>query len=123
MQFLTDRKRAEGRGSAKTGTHHHWMMTVTSVVLIFLVPIFVYQIGHLLGASQSEIQAAFAEPWRAVIVSLGLMIGLYHFNVGAQVLIEDYVHGAAQKYTLIAATALSYGLMAFGVFAILRMAL
>ena len=34
MAFLTDRKRAEGLGSAKSGTEHFWSMTVSSVALL-----------------------------------------------------------------------------------------
>jgi succinate dehydrogenase / fumarate reductase membrane anchor subunit len=38
-------------------------------------------------------------------------------------LIEDYVHGTAQKITIILVTCLSYGAAAVGVFAIARLAL
>jgi succinate dehydrogenase / fumarate reductase membrane anchor subunit len=41
----------------------------------------------------------------------------------ALVAIEDYVHGVPGKLTLVATTALGYGLMIVGVFAIARMAL
>ena len=37
--------------------------------------------------------------------------------------VEDYVHGLAGKLTIIAVTALSYCVMAAGVFALARMAL
>ena len=38
MAFLTDRKRANGMGSAKSGTLHHWHMIVSSVALVGLIP-------------------------------------------------------------------------------------
>ena len=38
MRYLTARKRAEGKGASGTGTEHHWSMTVTAVVLAFMVP-------------------------------------------------------------------------------------
>jgi succinate dehydrogenase / fumarate reductase membrane anchor subunit len=34
MSYLTDRKRATGTGSAKTGTEHFWLMKVSSVALL-----------------------------------------------------------------------------------------
>jgi succinate dehydrogenase / fumarate reductase membrane anchor subunit len=40
MAFVTDRKRVEGLGSARTGTEHFWQMTVTSVALLILVTLF-----------------------------------------------------------------------------------
>ena len=33
MRYLTDRKRATGLGSAKTGTAHFWAMKVSSAAL------------------------------------------------------------------------------------------
>ena len=50
MTYLTDRKRAAGLGSAKTGTEHHWHMTVSSMILLPLVPLFLIAIGPVLGA-------------------------------------------------------------------------
>ena len=49
MQFKTDRKRAEGLGSARAGTHHHWKMMFSSAVLIVLVPLFIFTFGPALG--------------------------------------------------------------------------
>jgi len=40
MAFLTDRKRAVGMGAAHSGAHHMWGMTVSSVALLILVPLF-----------------------------------------------------------------------------------
>ena len=42
MRYLTDRKRAVGLGSAKSGTEHHWHMQISSIALIILVPLFVF---------------------------------------------------------------------------------
>jgi succinate dehydrogenase / fumarate reductase membrane anchor subunit len=56
-------------------------------------------------------------------VALTLIVGLEHFKSGAQVLIEDYVHGTAQKIWIIAVICMSYALMATGLFAIAKMAL
>ena len=37
MRYLTDRKRAIGRGASGTGTEHHWYMTVSAVGLAGLI--------------------------------------------------------------------------------------
>ena len=49
MRYLTDRKRAVGKGSAHSGTEHHWYMTVSAVGLAFMVPTFIYIFGRPWG--------------------------------------------------------------------------
>ena len=123
MRYLTDRKRATGLGSAKTGTAHFWAMKVSSAALLVLVPLFVCALGRVIGESHQDVIAHFARPGPALIVALTLIVGLEHFKSGAQVLIEDYVHGTAQKIWIIAVICMSYALMATGLFAIAKMAL
>ena len=123
MAFLTDRKRATGMGSAKSGTHHFWSMKVSSVALLFLVPMFIFTFGRILGSSYAEVTAYFARPFPAIVAALTILVGFKHFNDGAQVLIEDYVHGLMQKVLIILLTCLSYGAAAVGIFAIAKLAL
>lgn len=123
MAFMTDRKRATGMGSAKSGTHHFWSMKVSSVALLFLVPMFIFTFGGILGSSYAEVTAYFARPFPAIVAVLTLFVGFKHFNDGAQVLIEDYVHGTMQKVLIILLTCLSYGAAAVGIFAIAKLAL
>ena len=123
MAFLTDRKRATGMGSAKSGTHHFWSMKVSSVALLFLVPVFIFTFGSILGSSYAEVTAYFARPFPAIVPALTILVGFKHFNDGAQVLIEDYVHGLMQKVLIILLTCLSYGAAAVGIFAIAKLAL
>jgi len=123
MAILTDRKRAEGLGSAKTGTMHHWHMMVTSVMLCGLVPLFIFTFGRALGMPHEAALAYFSRPFPAVVMALTLLVGMIHFRGGVQVLIEDYVHGFARKAALIAMICLAYTLAAVGLFAIARIAL
>ncbi len=123
MRYLTDRKRATGMGSAKTGTAHFWAMKVSSVGLLFLIPLFVFTFGPMLGEPHEEVVAYFARPFPALIAILTMIVGFKHFNDGVQVLIEDYVHGTQQKIWILIMTCLSYGAAAAGVFAVLRIAL
>ena len=123
MAYLTDRKRAAGLGSAKSGTAHAWSMKVSSVALLILVPFFVFTFGAALGGTYEEILAYYSRPFPAIVAALTLMVGFKHFNDGVQTLIEDYVHGLSQKVAIIGMTCLSYGAAAVGVFAIVRLAL
>jgi succinate dehydrogenase / fumarate reductase, membrane anchor subunit len=123
MRYLTDRKRAVGLGSAKSGTEHHWSMTLSSAALLVLIPLFVFTFGAALGGTYEEILAYYARPFPAIVAALTLIVGFKHFADGAQIMIEDYVHGLAGKITLIVVRMLSYGAAAIGVFAIARLAL
>ena len=123
MRYLTDRKRATGLGSAKSGTEHHWSMTVSSGALLVLIPLFIFTFGPMLGASHEEVTAYFARPFPAVIAALTIIVTFKHFAGGVQALIEDYVHGLSQKIAIVAMTCVSYAAMAVGLYAIVRLAL
>jgi succinate dehydrogenase / fumarate reductase membrane anchor subunit len=123
MRYMTDRKRANGLGSSKTGTEHFWHMQVSSVALAILVPLFIFTFGRILGGSHAEVLAYFARPFPAIITGLTLVVGFVHFKNGAQVMIEDYARGTTRKALIIATTCLSYACIATGLFALVRLAL
>jgi len=123
MRYLTDRKRAMGLGTAKTGTAHFWAMKVSSFALLILIPLFVFTFGPMLGAPYVEVTAYFARPFPAIVAALTIVVTFMHFKDGVQVLIEDYVHGTLQKVLIIAMICLSYAAAATGIFAIARLAL
>lgn len=123
MAFLTDRKRVAGLGAARSGTGHFWTMTVTSVALLVLTPLFLFTFGPLLGEPYEEVHATLARPFPALITALMLIVGLYHFRLGVQTLIEDYTKGLARKLWILGMTIFSYALMAAGLFALGKIAL
>jgi len=123
MRYLTDRKRAVGKGASGTGTEHHWFMTVSAVALAFLVPVFLFIFGRALGQGQEAVVATFARPFPAILTALTLFVGMRHFAKGAQTMIEDYVQGTARKVGIIAAVSLSYAVIATGLFALAKIAL
>ena len=123
MRYLTDRKRAVGMGSAKTGTGHFWAMKLSSVALLILVPLFVFTFGTVVGEDHATVVAYFAHPVPAIIAALTIIVGFEHFKSGAQVMIEDYVHGTMQKVLIILMICLCYAAAATGLFALARIAL
>jgi succinate dehydrogenase / fumarate reductase, membrane anchor subunit len=123
MRYLTDRKRAEGKGASHTGTAHHWSMQVSSVGLAFLVPIWVYVFGSTLGKSHDVVLATFAKPFPAVLTALVIFVGMRHFAKGASMMIEDYAKGTARKMLIIFVTSLSYVITATGLFALVKIAI
>lgn len=123
MRYLTDRKRAVGMGSAKSGTAHHWSMQVSSAALLILVPLFIFTFGCALGGTYDDITAYYARPFPAIVAALTIWVGMMHFKSGAQMMIEDYVHGLAGRITIIAVICLSYAVAVTGVYAVVRLAL
>ncbi|TDK42284.1 succinate dehydrogenase, hydrophobic membrane anchor protein [Antarcticimicrobium luteum] len=123
MRYITDRKRVDGLGAARSGVHHFWVMKVSSVALLGLIPLFVFTFGPMLGRPHDEVIAYFAQPFPAIVAALTILVSFRHFKDGVQVLIEDYVHGWKQRALIIATILLSYSAAAVGLFAIARIAL
>jgi succinate dehydrogenase / fumarate reductase membrane anchor subunit len=123
MRYLTDRKRAVGMGSAKTGTAHFWAMKVSSFALLILVPLFIFTFGPTLGSDYATVTEYFARPFPALVAALTIAVSMMHFKDGVTTLIEDYVHGTAQKVAILVMICVSYAIAATGLFAIARLAL
>ncbi|MDA7964049.1 succinate dehydrogenase, hydrophobic membrane anchor protein [Ruegeria sp.] len=123
MHYLTDRKRAQGNGAGRQGTHHHWQMMVSSTALVFLVPLFVFTFANGLGGTYEEVLAYYSRPFPAIITALTLVFGTIHLMREAQAAVEDYVHGVAEKLTLMAVTGFAYTVIAVGLFALVKLAL
>lgn len=123
MRYLTDRKRAVGKGAGHSGTEHHWYMQVSAVALAFLLPVWVYIFGSALGQGHEAVLATFARPFSAIVTGLVLFVSMRHFAKGAQMMIEDYARGTTKKALVIAAISLSYVVMATGFYALVRIAL
>ena len=123
MRYLTDRKRAVGRGAGHAGTAHHWAMQVSSVAMAMMVPWWIWIFGSALGGTRPEVLDTFARPFPAILTGLLLIVGMRHFAMGATTMIEDYAHGTWRKALIIGATSLSWAIAATGLFALARIAL
>jgi succinate dehydrogenase / fumarate reductase, membrane anchor subunit len=123
MRYITARKRAVGKGSAHSGTEHHWSMTMSSVALAFLVPTWVYIVGHALGQDYAAVRATFAHPFVSILTALVLVIGMRHFAMGATMMIEDYAKGTTRKMLVIFVISHSTVIAATGLYALVRIAL
>jgi succinate dehydrogenase / fumarate reductase, membrane anchor subunit len=123
MRYMTDRKRAVGRGAAHAGTAHHWSMQMSAVALAFMVPTWLYIFGHALGGSRAEVLATFARPFPAILTGLVLVVAMRHFAKGATMMIEDYAHGTARKLAVMTVTSLAAVIAATGLYALIKIAL
>ncbi len=123
MRYLTDRKRAVGKGAGHSGTEHHWAMTVTSVALAFLVPVWLVIFGRALGRDHAGVLETFARPFPAILTALVLVVGMRHFARGATTMIEDYLRGSKRRMAIIGVECLSWAVAATGLFALAKIAL
>lgn len=123
MHFLTDRKRAIGRGAARRGTAEFWSMTQSSAALLILTPLFLIAVAPAIGQPHADVLAHFARPFPALATALMLVVGMVHFRTGVQSPIDDYTAGLTRKALIVFSTMLSYTAIAAGLFALGRMAL
>ena len=122
MAYLTDRKRARGLGSAKSGTKHFWEQRLSAIALALLTPLFLFPLAYNLGGSYEEVRMAYAHPVNAIIGTAFFLTAFLHFFQGIQVVIEDYVHGRWELVLIIAMRLLSALFALIGAFAILKIA-
>ena len=101
MSLRTPLAKVRGLGSAKDGTHHWWMQRVTAIALIPLVLIFAGYVIALVGGSHADAVAALGSPIGSLVALLLIVAVFYHFMLGIQVVIEDYVHAEGAKIVLV----------------------
>jgi succinate dehydrogenase / fumarate reductase membrane anchor subunit len=93
--------RARGLGSARSGVHHWWAQRLTAIALIPLVVWFAVSLIMMSGADYLVVRAWVGSPVVMVLLTLTIVIGLHHGQLGLQVVIEDYVHSDGWKLALI----------------------
>ena len=123
MRYLTPRKSATGLGSARSGTQHHWALTVSAVALAILTPFFLWTVGSAIGKPHPEVLRHFARPVPAIVTGLFVIVGMLHFIKGTRIMLEDYLHGTALKAGLILSVLFGWAVIAVAVFARVKMAL
>jgi succinate dehydrogenase / fumarate reductase membrane anchor subunit len=123
MAYLTDRKRVQGMGSAKSGTEHHYEVQLTSAALVILTPFFVFTFGTILGQPYEIVLAYYGQPFPALVAALTILVSMIHFRQGVQVLLEDYTRGEVRHWGVIAAVCACYAIAAAALFALARLAL
>ncbi len=102
---------------------HYSEMKITSILLFFLVPAFILMFGSIIGEDYEVVVEYISRPGPAIIISMTIVIVLQHFQAGAQVLIDDYIRGLGHKLAIILVKAVSYFLMAVGLYSVAKMAL
>ncbi|WP_300300510.1 succinate dehydrogenase, hydrophobic membrane anchor protein [Ferrovibrio sp.] len=93
----TPLKKVRGLGAAKDGVQHWWIQRVTALALIPLALIMLVALLKLATGDHAAVAAAFRHPVFAIVALLAVLAVFWHFKLGAQVVIEDYVHSEGLK--------------------------
>ncbi len=116
--------RVRGLGSAKHGGAHWVLHRMTAVGNLLLMPWLLISLVRLPTYDFTTVTAWLAQPMAAVPMMLLVISVFWHFRIGLQVVIEDYVHEDGLKFaSLTALTFYTLGAAAFALFAIAKIAL
>jgi succinate dehydrogenase / fumarate reductase membrane anchor subunit len=121
MSFRTPLARVRGLGSAKSGTEHWWHERLSAVASIPTTLFLIWLGLAVAGRDQAAIVALLGHPMIAMGLALSIITMLWHMRLGMQVIIEDYVHGGAKFWLLIANNFLVALLAAASLQAIVRL--
>ncbi len=116
--------RARGHGSAKEGATAWWHQRLTAVALVPLGFWFAASMVALTGASQPEVVEWLASRRTAVMMTLLIVATFYHFKLGMQVVIEDYVENQVLRLASMVLVNFSCIALGFiGIISVLKLAL
>lgn len=116
--------RAQGLGSAKSGTHHWIAQRITAVGNLILGLWFLCAMICNAPMTYTDAVLWVSEPLNAVFMILFVITTFYHAVLGSQVVIEDYVHNEAFKIIKLLGQRLVFFAMGVAcIFSVLQVAL
>ena len=122
FRIQTPLRRVRGLGSAKSGTEHFWVQRVTALANLLLSIVFIGVVISLVGRDYESAKALLSRPLIGALLALFVISGCAHMRIGMQVVIEDYVHGAAKVAAVIANTFFAIAVGGACLFALAKLA-
>ena len=89
--------RVRGLGTAKSGTGHWWQQRVTAIGNLVLMTWFIVSLVRLPNLEYQTMTAWLQQPIAAIPLLLLIASVFYHFRLGVQVMLEDYIHHEGNK--------------------------
>ena len=112
--------KVRGLGAAKEGTHHWLLQRFTAVGNLLLVGFLAISFALLPDLGYETVMNWMGSPIVALALALMVISTFWHARLGLQVVVEDYVHNAANKFAAIVALNLfAFAGAAAGIFFIL----
>jgi succinate dehydrogenase / fumarate reductase membrane anchor subunit len=116
--------RVRGLGASHSGTHHWLVLRYTSIGSLLLTGWFGVSLLILPSFDYVTVREWLARPVPATAMALFVLVNIWHAAFGLQVVIEDYVNDAANKFAaLVALKLIAFAGAAFGLFCVVRLAL
>ena len=110
------------QASARSGAGNWMIERTTAVALVPLVLWFIVSAVSLSGAGYEETRAWLASPFNTVAMLLTIFTVFWHAQLGAGVIIEDYVHEEGPKILAVMAnTFFAIAIGAASVYAVLKL--
>ena len=91
--------KARGLGAAKSGTDHWWEQRLTSIALVPLT--FAAVVIAVVGRNHAAVAQILGSPLVAIIMLLFIFSTTFHMKLGAQSVIEDYIHSKPLKTAML----------------------
>ncbi|NNF17340.1 MAG: succinate dehydrogenase, hydrophobic membrane anchor protein [Gammaproteobacteria bacterium] len=115
-----------GLGSAKQGSGHWWSQRMSAVAMAPLGLWLVWSLAGLVNGQAPDYTTLtqwLRAPLNTVLVSLTLLVMLYHSHLGIQVILEDYIkHGWLRVTTMILQKFVHVALAFAGIYSVLKIA-
>jgi succinate dehydrogenase / fumarate reductase, membrane anchor subunit len=119
--FRTPLSKARGLGAAGHGTDHVIMQRALSVCLLFGFFYCALSILLTTNLGQEQMRAWLGNVLNASVMAMVLISALWHFVLGIQVIIEDYIHKSTTKLTLMLSVKIFAALVSLiSIFSILK---
>lgn len=117
----TELGRVRGLGSAHHGGHHWLVQRFTAVGNLVLVLFLVVSLALLPAYDFAAMQAWLAQPLTATALALMIVSVFWHARLGMQIMIEDYVQSAGNRFAVLVLLNLAaFGGAMFGLVSIAR---
>ncbi len=79
-------------GASREGTAHFWQQRLSGIANFFLGIAVILSLTFYGRGDHAEVFAWFAQPWMAAIVLAFIISATWHMRLGANVVIDDYIH-------------------------------
>lgn len=119
---MTPLNRVLGLGAAAGGVEHWWTQRLTAVALVPLGLWFAFALAGLDSLGYADVAAWLSQPISGVLLILTAITAIYHSYLGVQVVVEDYVRGAAKIVALVLSAFAHVFAVVAAVFSILKVA-
>ena len=124
VSYRTPLGRARGLGSAKHGAGSWIAERVGAIALVPLTIWAAYGVLRLAAGDYGFAVHWIQDPLNATLAVVTLAVSFWHMQLGLRVVVEDYIHKALSKTTLLLANVFLCGLVAaLAIVSILKVAL